>query len=288
MDSAPVTISRKTFIPLAGKFHVGKNSKCFIATDNCGQQYIIKKVKLPDTDHSLLTDKLSGFFALTNNIQGVCKTEAFEVTENSLLIARPFIHGDSLKVAARKLKKKQSINLTVFLLKTLNRLHENGILHCDIKPSNIIIGSGTKATPILIDLELAMWDNEFVIPYAKAPYSLIYSSPEQMLRRKQLIGTHSDLFSCGILLYELLAKRPAFRHPNPELLMNLQLAYPLKKPLFMNKQLFAIIEKSTKRQPFPTSLRRMNEQSKCAILQEAIDSRYKSAYDFIDDLSVFL
>lgn len=288
MDSAPVSISRRTFAPLAGNFHAGKNSSCCIATDNSGREFIIKKITLPGTDHTSFLDKLSGFFELTNSIQGVCKTEAFEISGNSLLIARPYIHGNSMKAVARSLKKKQSIHITIALLKVIGQLHKKGILHCDIKPSNVIIPPDRKASPVLIDLELAMWNHEFVIPSAKLPYSLIYSPPEQILRRKQLMGTHSDLFCCGIILYELLAKRPAFRHANPELLMNLQLAYPLKKPLFMNKQLFAVIEKSTQRHPFPTSLRRMDEQSKLAILQKSINSRYKNAYDFIDDLSVFL
>ena len=75
----------------------------------------------------------------------------------------------------------------------------------------------------LIDLGLAKRKNDL----EKKPFALIYSPPEQLLKIPQLINETSDLYSLGIVMYELLAGKIPFQQSNPELLMNLQLTQNL-------------------------------------------------------------
>jgi len=282
-------IADKHFKLNKNSIHKGKNSQCFFGTDDKGNSSLIKKIPLPaQSDFDKLTDKLNKFYIQTNTIDGLCKTDRFQIIDDHLYVARPKIEGNTLKSPTKKLNRRQIIKLMINTLRTAGELHSKGIIHTDIKPANILLKDNNPATSFLIDIEQARLNKEGIIPSPKIPFSLLYSAPEQLLRRKNLMGSHSDIFSCGIVLYELLSKRPAFRHFNPEILMNLQISYPLQKTLNIPQELFRIIEKATHRMAFPKPLRKMKEADKLSILQEGINGRYSTCQEAIADLEEYL
>lgn len=90
------------------------------------------------------------------------------------------------------------------LINTLMQLHAYDLIHGDIKPSNIIIKKDTLET-YLIDI-----DSVFLHEYGPSKFfgTLLYAAPEQILENS--VSTYSDIYSLGILLYNILENRIPF------------------------------------------------------------------------------
>jgi tRNA A-37 threonylcarbamoyl transferase component Bud32 len=104
----------------------------------------------------------------------------------------------------RRLPAPDAVAMVQSLLAGLGQLHEHGLVHCDVKPGNVLIApAGVK----LIDFGIARPSHE---PSAGATSigSLHAMSPEQL--RGEALTPESDLFATGVLLYEALTGRVPF------------------------------------------------------------------------------
>lgn len=100
-------------------------------------------------------------------------------------------------------------------------IHEQGLVHCDLKPSNIMITDvdGERHFTIL-DLGLARFRDskeQRVKPSRATSGTVEYMSPEQI--RGRLTDQRSDLYSLGVILYEILTGNPPFSGENPASVM---------------------------------------------------------------------
>ena len=71
---------------------------------------------------------------------------------------------------------------------------------------------------------------------------------------------------------------------NPEVLINLQLTYPMKQPARMDDALFAVLSKAAYKQRFPLPPRRMTPAAIEQTLRQGVEGRYASAAEMLDDL----
>src|SRR5207248_504736 len=90
-------------------------------------------------------------------------------------------------------------------------IHSHGLLHRDVKPSNILVTPARKA--ILVDFGLAKrFSDDQITDHGRVVGTYRYMSPEQA--RGEALDRRSDLYALGATLYDLLAGRPPFTHGN--------------------------------------------------------------------------
>jgi TolB-like protein/Tfp pilus assembly protein PilF len=119
------------------------------------------------------------------------------------------IEGKSLKDVIRegKLSIIDAIEFTKQICEGLHKAHESGVVHRDIKPGNIIIDRDNKAR--ILDFGLATVAGEDKLTKTGSTLGTVgYMSPEQ-IEGKQ-VDHRSDLFSVGVILYEMLTGRRPF------------------------------------------------------------------------------
>lgn len=187
----------------------------------------------------------------------------------------------------------------------IQHAHQKGIIHCDIKPSNVMITlHDGVAVPKVIDFGIARAaeSGTFELP-STASSSFVgtpaYMSPEQVNGNGMDIDTRSDIYSLGALLYELLTGAPPhdpqqFKQAGPEeirsLLRNAQLMKPsdrLRADLPPRQNDFAEV-----RGMAPARFSRMLEGDLDAIIQKAMahdrQQRYGTASGLAADVVRFL
>jgi len=117
---------------------------------------------------------------------------------------------------AKRLGIAQRLSLFLRVCQAIQHAHQKGIIHLDIKPSNILVWENDgEAVPKVIDFGIArtttpVGDGENATLTANGHFvgTPAYMSPEQASGKVQDVDTRSDIFSLGSLLYELLAGRP--------------------------------------------------------------------------------
>jgi TolB-like protein/predicted Ser/Thr protein kinase len=127
--------------------------------------------------------------------------------------AMAHIEGRSLREVIKdgKLDTNDAIGLTMQICEGLHKAHDAGVVHRDIKPSNIIIDNDGRAR--LVDFGLAMVAGEDKLTKTGSTLGTVgYMSPEQVEGKK--VDHRSDIFSVGVILYEMLTGRRPFEGDN--------------------------------------------------------------------------
>ena len=215
--------------------------------------------------------------------------EAFKF-ENDHYIILEFIDGVDLKTFSKKnkklLRRDYSIVKTIFIdiLTGLKVIHESGYVHGDIKPANIIISECNgdyKAT--IIDYGQSRESCKRI--YMKdLPFSMLYSSPEQVLKANSIVNNKSDIYSVGITLYEVLTGKYPYYDSNPLKLMILQLNYNIQPHKFLPPDIYKIIRKATAKYIFPRPYRYYPKTEVYIMLVKGQNMRYENVDKFIEAL----
>ncbi|PZX17295.1 hypothetical protein LX69_01610 [Breznakibacter xylanolyticus] len=101
-------------------------------------------------------------------------------------------------------------------------------------------------------------------------------------------GTSYKLAPAGVTLYEMFAGSAPWVDCNAEILLNLQLTYPMKRPSRIDESLFSIIARAAYKERFPLPPKRLAANVIEAILQQGIANRYPDAETMRNDLTKYL
>lgn len=149
--------------------------------------------------------------ASTLDHQNICNIHDIEKTEyGQLYVVMAYYEGSVLrnKIDQESLNIDEILAVAIQVAEGLRIAHDNNIIHRDIKPSNIFI---TKdGTAKIIDFGLAKLIGHTKLTRIKMQVGTVtYMSPEQT--RGEAIDKRTDIWSLGVILYEMLAGSPPFR-----------------------------------------------------------------------------
>lgn len=126
-----------------------------------------------------------------------------------------YVNGNTLKDIIRqkgRLNYQTAIQITIRILSALQHAHDNGIIHRDIKPQNVLIHADGHVK--VSDFGIARMTNAFTISKGDTVVgSVHYSSPEQATG--SVVEATSDIYSTGVVLYEMLTGRVPFVGDTP-------------------------------------------------------------------------
>lgn len=122
-------------------------------------------------------------------------------------LVMPLVEGKNLRDATSPDQPLRSVVYLIEVVRALAYAHENDVLHRDLKPPNILVRTSDEQ-PIIVDFGLAyvFEDATKESLTSAAPGSAGYIPPEVFVNPKERSPLH-DIYSCGVILYELLARR---------------------------------------------------------------------------------
>jgi len=151
---------------------------------------------------------------------GIVQVHQVDRVDGMPLIVSDFIDGQTLTDYAteRKLSFQEIAELTAQVAEALDHAHQAGVFHRDVKPSNILIEGDGR--PVLTDFGLARRDEaEIVITLdGQVLGTPAYMSPEQAAGESSRVDGRADVYSLGVVLYELLTGERPFRGSTRRLL----------------------------------------------------------------------
>jgi eukaryotic-like serine/threonine-protein kinase len=201
------------------------------------------------------------------NHPGIVQVHDFGQENEILYIVMEFIPGDNLYQILQDLRKQEkwmrldeSVELIRQVCLALDYAHRQGILHRDIKPGNIMIkpdpAEFLSYRPVITDLGLAkLLEGQSITQEGTSLGTPPYMSPEQAMGQKT--DQRSDVYSLGILLYELVVGQlpfpirsltEAMRYHTTELPPPPRSVRP-DLPLILDKTILVALEKDPNRRP---------------------------------------
>jgi serine/threonine protein kinase len=153
-------------------------------------------------------------------------------------ISMAFIDGQPLDrmIAEGKVKDLRRVGeITRKIARGLQKAHEQGIMHRDLKPANLMIDSDGE--PIVMDFGLARKvdeDTQVTTP-GKILGTPAYMSPEQVEGDPKYIGHATDIYSLGVVLYQMLTGRVPFQGSFTSILRKIGSEQP-QKPSSINME----------------------------------------------------
>ena len=199
---------------------VGGMANVYRGTDlKTGNQIAVKVLKDEFLDNEELVRRFKNESKAISILShpNIVKVYDVSVTDKLQYIVMEYVDGITLKEYLKQrggaLTWKEVVHFATQVLSALQHAHSKGIIHRDVKPQNVLISTTgeIKLTDFGIakdaDATTKTFDGKNVVG------SVHYISPEQA--KGEEVGTESDIYSVGIMLFEMLVGKPPYEGENP-------------------------------------------------------------------------
>ncbi|MFN6472292.1 MAG: AAA family ATPase [Nostoc sp. SerVER01] len=212
------------------QLYSGSRTQVYRAVRECDRQPVV--IKLLKREYPTLGELLQfrNQYAIAKNldISGIIKPYSLEPYHNGYALVMEDFGGVSLCqfTSPKPLTLQEFVPIALQLLDTLHQLHQQRVIHKDIKPANILIHPDTKQVK-LIDFSIASLlprETQEIQSINGLQGTLAYLSPEQTGRMNRGIDYRSDFYSLGVTFFELLSGQLPFRSDDPMELVHCHIA----------------------------------------------------------------
>jgi PAS domain S-box-containing protein len=232
-------------------------------------------IKILNTEYPTIEEitRLRHEYTISSNLEleGIVKPHSLEKYQNSFALILEDCGGQSLRhhLAGKSIKIKFFLPLAMQVAKTLGQVHQNQIIHKDIKPSNIIITPDFEQVKIT-DFSMATRLSREVHQNSNTTLlegTLAYISPEQTGRMNRDLDYRTDLYSLGITFYEMLTGELPFNSTDPLELIHSHIAVIPVPPHQLNNEVPLVVSSIVMK-----------------LLAKNAEDRYQSAFGLNADL----
>ncbi len=211
---------------ILGKLGAGGMGEVFLAEDavlgrKIALKFVLEKAHLDSRGRERFFNEARSAAALDHPF--ICKIYETGEAEGRSFIAMEYVSGVSLKdkLAAGPIPVREALQIATEVAEALQEAHRQRIIHRDLKPSNVMLSPQGHVKVLDFGLAKVLRAGD-VLPDSKEPTTVTepgvavgtlgYMSPEQL--RGRSVDARTDIFSLGVLLYEMLAGANPFRRPS--------------------------------------------------------------------------
>jgi serine/threonine protein kinase/Tfp pilus assembly protein PilF len=205
----------------------------------------------------------------------------------------------------QQLRVEERLNLFVSICQAVQHAHMKGVIHRDLKPSNVLVMLvDNRAVPKVIDFGLAkamhqpLTDRTMVTTFGAIIGTLEYMSPEQADLNALDIDTRTDIYSLGVMLYELLTGTTPLAHARlrergyAEAVRMIREIEPVRPSTQISQSGEHLAALSTQRHTDPASLNKLVRGDLDWIVMKALHKnraeRYQTANELAADVERYL
>jgi eukaryotic-like serine/threonine-protein kinase len=257
-----------------------------VLKSDSSQRFILKTLE-KSTSNVHLQERLRNEATFSFDHPQLPSLIQFEESETEILLLLEYKEGLTLADFWKSVKKKERIKtlkaVLYGLLPALEILKEQHIVHCDIKPSNILVCEEQGELVIhLIDFGLALNSQENET--RKILFPLGFAAPELLLNQLSCVDHTTDLFALGISIWRIFTGKLPLAHPNPSIFTNLQLVHPLPEHENIPNELVKILNKMCLKHAFRTAPNLLHQQEVIVALMQTNSLRFQHLKDVITEV----
>ncbi len=228
--SSPSTIGPYRIINKLGR---GRHATVYKAQQRGADRPVALKV-LRDYDRATLEKfKREARLSASLKIPGVRRTyEAGQTRDGQTFLAMEYVDAslkDWIQRHKRPFTRDEVVRLLTPIAQALNAMHQQGLVHLDVKPENILVSEDGRA--VLADFGITREQGA-----ATTQGTPRYMSPEQATGNRP-VTPQSDVYSLGVVIYEMLTGRPPFQSERDDVLLRQHVQDAPPSPRHLNPQI---------------------------------------------------
>lgn len=273
-DGIPEQIDEYRVIQLLGKGGMGAVYKAF----HLGLRRVVALKVLHEESAPTALQRFDREIQLQARLRhpNICPVFDCGVTPDGRhYLVMDYIEGRPLSklIRDRRLDFVALAHLMAKVARAIHHAHQNGVLHRDLKPDNVLVSTGGE--PFVVDFGIAKEVDSSATPITRVGQTIgtpYYMAPEQIRGDAEKLGPTTDVYAMGAMMYHAVAGQPPFRGTNEIETLRMAITQAAVPP------------KSPENLPIPTDF--------CAIIMRCLQKdqalRYPSALSLAEDLERYV